>query len=192
MLDLSHPEIKPGGWWRPSSCLSRHHVAIVIPYRDRDAHLRVFLHHMIPIFQRQQLNFRIFVIEQVDLLSPYLLFTFNLINSVISNQQPLANHLFVKLNMIYLRKGSIELYEIFINVPFQNKGVDFNRGILMNIGYIEALRVDNYRCFVFSDVDLLLQDDRNIYGCPEQPRHLSVIIDTHGSRLVEMFVLVYK
>jgi hypothetical protein len=43
----------------------------------------------------------------------------------------------------------------------------------MNIGYVEALKVDNYRCFVFSDVDMLPENDKNIYGCPEQPRHMS-------------------
>ena len=50
--------------------------------------------------------------------------------------------------------------------------------MLMNIGAAEALRQDNFECFVFHDVDLIPEDDRNIYSCPEQPRHMSVAIDT--------------
>ena len=53
----------------------------------------------------------------------------------------------------------------------------FNRAMLMNIGAAEALRQDSFQCFIFHDVDLLPEDDRNIYSCPEQPRHMSVAID---------------
>ena len=30
---------------------------------------------------------------------------------------------------------------------------------------------------MFHDVDLLPEDDRNLYTCPEQPRHMSVAVD---------------
>lgn len=53
----------------------------------------------------------------------------------------------------------------------------FNRAMLMNIGFKEALRLRNFTCFIFHDVDLLPEDDRNLYSCPEQPRHMSVAID---------------
>ncbi len=36
----------------------------VIFFRDRQDHLKVFLHHMHPILQRQQLDYRIFIVEQ--------------------------------------------------------------------------------------------------------------------------------
>ena len=50
--------------------------------------------------------------------------------------------------------------------------------MLMNIGAAEALRQDaGFQCFVFHDVDLIPEDDRNVYSCPEQPRHMSVAID---------------
>ena len=62
---MHHDDLQPGGFWQPRDCISRHRVAIVIPFRDRWSHLRVLLHFLIPVLQRQQINFRIFVIEQV-------------------------------------------------------------------------------------------------------------------------------
>ncbi|KXZ75832.1 Beta-1,4-N-acetylgalactosaminyltransferase bre-4-like Protein [Tribolium castaneum] len=36
----------------------------------------------------------------------------------------------------------------------------------------------NYDCFIFHDIDLLPEDDRNLYTCPPgQPRHMSVAVD---------------
>ncbi len=37
---------------------------VYLSLRDRAAHLRLFLHHMHPFLQRQQLDYRIFVVEQ--------------------------------------------------------------------------------------------------------------------------------
>lgn len=53
----------------------------------------------------------------------------------------------------------------------------FNRAKLLNVGYVEALKEYDYNCFVFSDVDLVPLDDRNIYRCYDQPRHLAVAMD---------------
>ena len=54
----------------------------------------------------------------------------------------------------------------------------FNRGALMNIGFTEALKVRNFTCVIFHDVDLLPLDTRNDYGCPSSPRHMSPAVDT--------------
>ena len=43
--------------------------------------------------------------------------------------------------------------------------------------------VQDYQCFIFHDVDLLPEDDRNLYTCPIQPRHMSVSIDSFLYRL---------
>ena len=59
-----HESVIIGGTFKPTECLARHKVAIVVPYRDRPFHLAVFANHMHPFLQRQQLEYTIFVIEQ--------------------------------------------------------------------------------------------------------------------------------
>ena len=98
-------------------------MAVIIPYRAREANLKVFLKHMHPFFIRHELDYQIFLVEPVD-------------------------------------------------------GLEFNRALLFNIGYLEALKVNSHwECFVFHDVDLLPEDDRISYKCPEQssPRHLCTL-----------------
>lgn len=60
----AHLKIKPGGTWKPMNCVSQHHVAIVIPYRDRQTNLNSFLAHMHPFLQFQKLDYRIVIVEQ--------------------------------------------------------------------------------------------------------------------------------
>ena len=59
-------EIERGGTWKPPDCKARKKVAFMIPLRNRWEQLFTFLNHMLPIFQRQQLHFRVFVVEQVS------------------------------------------------------------------------------------------------------------------------------
>lgn len=47
----------------------------------------------------------------------------------------------------------------------------------MNIGYKEALKREKFDCFIFHDVDLVPEHDRNIYLCDNQARHLAAAID---------------
>ena len=54
----------------------------------------------------------------------------------------------------------------------------FNRGLLINIGYKEARKQDNYDCYVFHDVDLLPMEISNYYGCSDHPRKLVVYFNT--------------
>lgn len=59
----------------------------------------------------------------------------------------------------------------------------FNRAKLLNVGFLEALKEDaTYDCFIFSDVDLVPMDDRNLYRCGDQPRHFAVAMDKFGFR----------
>ena len=59
----------------------------------------------------------------------------------------------------------------------------FNRGMLMNVGFVEAMADFNWTCAIFHDVDLLPEDDRNLYTCPQQPRHMSVAVDKFSYKL---------
>jgi len=58
--------VTTGGRWKPTGCRARQRVAIIVPYRDREQHLQLFLRHMHPVLQRQMLEYRIFVVEQVS------------------------------------------------------------------------------------------------------------------------------
>jgi hypothetical protein len=127
-IEEMYPYLEPGGRYRPKECRARHKVAIIIPYRDREEHLRVFLHNIHPMLKRQQLDYGIYIVEEIA----------------------------------------------------KSK---FNRAKLMNIGYAEALKQYDYQCFIFHDVDLIPEDDRNLYSCPEQPRHMSVAIDVMNYKL---------
>uniref|UniRef100_H2XTR1 Beta-1,4-galactosyltransferase n=1 Tax=Ciona intestinalis TaxID=7719 RepID=H2XTR1_CIOIN len=114
--------VEPGGRFKPAQCVPRHKVAIIVPHRNRERHLRQFLKAIHPVMQRQQADYGVFVVHQ------------------------------------------------------SGTGT-FNKAKLLNIGYTEALKQDDYDCFIFHDVDLLAEDDRNLYRCAEVPRHLSVGID---------------
>lgn len=110
------------GEWKPADCSALFYVAILIPYRNREEHLKIFLYNIHPFLQKQNIHYRIYVIEQSDPLN-------------------------------------------------------FNRGKLFNIGYVEALKDHTYPCFILHDVDLLPQNYNNIYACTRYPRHMSSSID---------------
>ncbi|KAH9491534.1 Beta-1,4-galactosyltransferase 1 [Bulinus truncatus] len=66
-------------------------------------------------------------------------------------------------------------YQIFI---IEQAGTgQFNRGKLFNVGFIESLKQQNFDCMIFHDVDLIPEDDRNLYMCDEHGRHLETATD---------------
>ena len=111
-----------GGCYTPPSCVPRQRVAILIPYKDRAAHLYSLLNYLHPMLQRQQIQYCVFIIEQVD-------------------------------------DGR------------------FNKGLVMNSGFKEIMKRDDFDCVVFHDVDMIPEDDRNVYLCQNMPTHLSPLID---------------
>ena len=66
-LEAEHPELEPGGHYKPPNCKAVQKVAVVIPYRAREEHLRKFLHNIHPFLQKQQAEYVIYVVEQVSL-----------------------------------------------------------------------------------------------------------------------------
>uniref|UniRef100_A0A183BID0 tRNA-uridine aminocarboxypropyltransferase n=1 Tax=Globodera pallida TaxID=36090 RepID=A0A183BID0_GLOPA len=98
-LSKLYPRVRTGGHNWPDKCTARHRVAIIVPYRDRETHLRIFLHNLHFLLTKQQLDYAIFVVEQTN------------------NQT-------------------------------------FNRGKLMNVGFVEASLLYDWQCFIFHDVDL--------------------------------------
>uniref|UniRef100_A0A8C8RN40 Beta-1,4-galactosyltransferase n=1 Tax=Pelusios castaneus TaxID=367368 RepID=A0A8C8RN40_9SAUR len=57
-------DIEPGGHWKPKDCKPRWKVAILIPFRNRHEHLPIFFRHLIPMLQKQRLEFAFYVVEQ--------------------------------------------------------------------------------------------------------------------------------
>ncbi|NXA31523.1 B4GT2 galactosyltransferase, partial [Eudromia elegans] len=94
-VQRENPDVRQGGKYTPPDCLPRQKVAVLIPFRHREHHLKYWLHYLHPILRRQK----------------------------------------------------------------------------------------EYDCFIFSDVDLVPMDDRNLYRCYEQPRHFAVGMDKFGFRL---------
>ncbi|XP_065409766.1 beta-1,4-galactosyltransferase 2 isoform X2 [Chrysemys picta bellii] len=128
-VQRENPDVREGGKYVPLDCQPRQKVAILIPFRHREHHLRYWLHYLHPILRRQKVAYGIYIINQY--------------------------------------------------------GEDtFNRAKLLNVGFLEALKdEDDYDCFIFSDVDLVPMDDRNLYRCYEQPRHFAIAMDKFSFRL---------
>ncbi|XP_063414346.1 beta-1,4-galactosyltransferase 6-like [Mytilus trossulus] len=123
------PDSLKSGHYRPPNCTPVQKVAIIVPYRDRQKQLQVFLNNMIPKLKRQKIEFTIYVIEQ-------------------------------------------------------KSGKPFNRGMMANIGFKEAMSDMEFDCIVFHDVDVLPEDDRNFYICSDNPIHMSVKVEQFGYRLL--------
>ncbi|KAM4808744.1 beta-1,4-galactosyltransferase 1-like [Rhinophrynus dorsalis] len=70
-----------------------------------------------------------------------------------------------------------------IYVVEQSEDSRFNRAKLMNVGYKVAEKDYDYNCFIFSDVDIIPMDGRNLYRCSEKPRHLANSLDKFNFRL---------
>lgn len=51
----------PDAWQTITNC---YHCAIIVPFRNQEEHQIVFLRHMHQFLQRQQIEYRIFFIEQ--------------------------------------------------------------------------------------------------------------------------------
>uniref|UniRef100_A0A8C2T5G6 Beta-1,4-galactosyltransferase 3-like n=1 Tax=Coturnix japonica TaxID=93934 RepID=A0A8C2T5G6_COTJA len=61
----------------------------------------------------------------------------------------------------------------------------FNRAKLLNVGVKEALKDEEWDCLFLHDVDLVPENDHNLYTCDgANPRHVSIAINKFGYRWV--------
>ena len=45
-MEMTYSFLEDGGHFKPNQCIAKHRVAIIVPFRDREEHLRTFLFHM--------------------------------------------------------------------------------------------------------------------------------------------------
>lgn len=88
----------------------------------------------------------------------------------------LLKHIIPYLQSQYLEFG--------IYVVEQANALAFNRAMLMNIGFAEALNFTRWDCFIFHDVDHIPLNYANYYGCSHMPRHFLSGADRWGYKLL--------
>ncbi|KAG7218154.1 hypothetical protein INR49_009055 [Caranx melampygus] len=189
-----------GGRSRPRDCEALQKVAVIIPFRKREEHLKYWLYYLHPILQRQQLDYGVYVINQflphlppphpppptphtlcMSGISGQWLCAVKMLRPAPAWSQPVAARVEGRSGNQFLTPES--LLQVLVAQQPEDGDEIFNRAKLLNVGYMEALKEYDYNCFVFSDVDLIPMDDRNTYRCFSQPRHLSVSMDKFGFRL---------
>ena len=57
-------DLSPGGHYIPRKCRSEQRLALIICYRNREQHLKMFLDNIHPFLQTQQLDYTIFIVNQ--------------------------------------------------------------------------------------------------------------------------------
>ncbi|XP_013805644.2 beta-1,4-galactosyltransferase 4 isoform X1 [Apteryx mantelli] len=95
----------------------------------------------------------------------------------------LLEHLHPFLQRQQLDYGIYVIHQRFFPSFPQAGSTKFNRAKLLNVGYLEAMKEENWDCFIFHDVDLVPENDFNIYMCDTQPKHLVVGRNNTGYRL---------
>lgn len=70
------------------------------------------------------------------------------------------------------------IYVVELALPIR-----FNRGLLLNVGYQISRTFAHHNCFIFHDVDLIPTNERNIYRCGQQPRHLATGSSKYNFRI---------
>lgn len=64
-VQRENPGVLLGGRYAPPDCTPAQTVAVIIPFRHREHHLRYWLHYLHPILRRQRLRYGVYVINQV-------------------------------------------------------------------------------------------------------------------------------
>lgn len=91
-------------------------------------------------------------------------------------------HLITLLSYLHplLQRQQLD-YKIYVTEQAGNG--TFNKAIIMNAAFIYAFDQNNYNCYCFHDVDLVPEDDRNMYSCGSSPKHMSIGVDEMNYKL---------
>uniref|UniRef100_A0A8C2I6S9 UDP-Gal:betaGlcNAc beta 1,4- galactosyltransferase, polypeptide 2 n=1 Tax=Cyprinus carpio TaxID=7962 RepID=A0A8C2I6S9_CYPCA len=65
-VQRENPNVTEGGKYTPPDCRPKQKVAIIIPFRHRDNHLKYWLHYLHPVLRRQKIDYGIYIINQVS------------------------------------------------------------------------------------------------------------------------------
>ncbi|KAJ8037295.1 Beta-1,4-galactosyltransferase 5 [Holothuria leucospilota] len=84
----------------------------------------------------------------------------------------------------FLKSQYLEFGIFFVE---QANELQFNRAMLMNVGYLEALNFTQWDCFIFHDVDHIPLSYGNYYGCSSMPKHFLSGADRWGYKLLYSF-----
>ncbi|XP_030320938.1 LOW QUALITY PROTEIN: beta-1,4-galactosyltransferase 3 [Calypte anna] len=96
------------------------------------------------------------------------------------NRETHLGHLLYYLHP-FLQRQQLQ-YGIY--VVHQAGNSTFNRAKLLNVGVKEALKDEEWDCLFLHDVDLIPENDHNIYTCdPWNPKHVSVAMNKFGYSL---------
>ena len=234
-LDRARPaldQVKHGGHWSPTQCSPRQRVAVIIPFRDRMSHLNILLANLHAFLQRQQLEYRFFVVEQDNLSS-------------IFNKAMIMNGAFLEV-----LRGRPKVDPAYSTTPSSRENPttsDSKTSTIVNISNNQSLTVrsdtdnqtaggikppvvsvqnqtsylgdattadssnqpvsvpdnansesnerllevtdegrlwDSFDCYIFHDVDMLPENDYNIYTCTNTPRHVGAYVDKFSYNLL--------
>ncbi|XP_074931281.1 beta-1,4-galactosyltransferase 3 isoform X2 [Phalacrocorax aristotelis] len=96
------------------------------------------------------------------------------------NRETHLGHLLYYLHP-FLQRQQLQ-YGIY--VVHQAGNSTFNRAKLLNVGVKEALKDEEWDCLFLHDVDLIPENDHNLYTCdPWNPKHVSIAMNKFGYRV---------
>lgn len=122
----------------------KHRLAVLVPFRERFEELLQFAPYMQKFLDKQNIDYRIFILNQVRFFSCKYYKNYSSMKTILYN------------------------FSLFLQVD----KFRFNRASLMNAGFHHVQK--NYDYIAMHDVDLLPQNDQLLYSYPEKaPLHIS-------------------
>lgn len=96
------------------------------------------------------------------------------------NREPHLRHFLYYIHP-FLQRQQLQ-YGLYIIHQAGNE--TFNRAKLLNVGVKEAMKDEDWDCLYLHDVDLIPENDHNIYTCDRShPKHVSIAMNKFGYQL---------